>query len=109
MIQISAVVAQILSLPAATTAKVAAMCDAHFEKARNIHRLARYFRDKASETEWDEFVEMMRRTAGELDELADSLERRRAAAAARPAGERPRLPERPGASAHHLHHPRKRG
>jgi hypothetical protein len=62
------------------------MSSVSFEKARSIHRLARYFRDKAGETEWAEFVDMMTQAADELDALARSVERR--CAAARPAGER---------------------
>ena len=44
-------------------------------KADELRRLAREFRAKASETAMGEYIAMMMRSAQELEELADSLDK----------------------------------
>jgi hypothetical protein len=48
--------------------------DARVAKAQELRELARQFRSKADETQLLKYVELMRRSAAELERLAEQIE-----------------------------------
>jgi hypothetical protein len=48
--------------------------DARAAKAQELRELARQFRSKADETQLQKYVELMRRSAMELERLAEQIE-----------------------------------
>lgn len=48
--------------------------DARVVQVSELRRLARQFREKATETQLSSYVELMHRSAADLDKLADQIE-----------------------------------
>ena len=51
-----------------------AFTNSRLEKAQELRALARQFRSKAEETQLLKYVDLMRRSAAELERLADQIE-----------------------------------